>query len=107
MARLTDRQFIGLGGHVVAVDASSGAEFWRTKLKGSDVVTVCVVGTRILAGAKGELFCLDPGTGHILWHNRLKGLGTGIVAFACSGDEVVAAAKAAQDAAAAAGAAGA
>lgn len=104
MARLNDRQFIGLGGHVVAVDAASGAEIWRSKLKGSDVVTLCVAGNRIVAGAKGELFCLDPATGSILWHNRLKGLGTGIVAFASSGDEVVAAVKAAQEAAAAAGA---
>lgn len=104
MARLTDRQFIGLGGHVVAVDGASGTEIWRVKLKGSDVVTLCVAGNRVFAGAKGELFCLDPGTGHIQWHNQLKGLGTGVLAFASSGDEVVAAAKAAQEAAAAAGA---
>lgn len=104
MARLYDRQFVGLGGHVVAVDAASGTEIWRTRLKGADVVTLCVAGNHILAGTKGELFCVDPGTGSILWHNRLKGLGTGIVAFASSGDEVVAATKAAQQAAAAAGA---
>jgi len=102
MARLADRLFIGLGGHIVAVDVASGSEIWRTRLKGADVVTVCVSGNRVLGGTKGELFCVDPTTGDILWHNRLKGLGTGILAFASSGDEVVAAAKAAQEAAAAA-----
>lgn len=107
MARLTDREFVGLGGHVVAIDVTSGSEIWRTKLKGTDVVTLRVAGNRVLGGAKGELFCLDPATGSILWHNRLKGLRTGIVAFASSGDEVVAATKAAEAAAAAAVAAGA
>jgi outer membrane protein assembly factor BamB len=104
MAQLTDRQFIGLGGHVVAIDLASGTELWRTKLKGSDVVTLCLAGDRVLAGAGGELFCLDSSTGSILWRNRLKGLGTGILAFGANGDEVVAAMKAAQRAAAAASA---
>jgi outer membrane protein assembly factor BamB len=106
MTRLTDREFIGLGGHVVAIDAASGAELWRTRLKGADVVTLSVVANRILGGAKGEVFCLDASTGTILWHNRLKGLGTGIVAFASSGAEVIAATNA-RDQAARAGATGA
>ena len=94
MSGMTDREFAGLGGHVVAIDAASGAEIWRSKLKGADVVTLCVVANRVLAGTKGEVFCLDPATGTILWHNRLKGLGTGIVAFSSSGAEVVAAVEA-------------
>jgi outer membrane protein assembly factor BamB len=104
MARFTDRLFIGVGGHVVAIDAATGTELWRAKLKGKDVVTVHVAGKRVYGGFKGELFCLDPTTGHVLWHNPLKGLGMGLVAFARSDDEVVAAAKAAQEAAAAAAA---
>jgi outer membrane protein assembly factor BamB len=101
MVRPADRLFIGLGGHVVAVDPATGSEVWRTKLKGSDVVTVCLAGRHVYGATKGELFCLDRATGHVLWHNRLKGLGMGIVAFAQSGDEVVAAARAAEAAAAA------
>jgi outer membrane protein assembly factor BamB len=106
MTRIGDREFVGLGGHVVAIDAATGAELWRTRLKGSDVVTLSVVANRVLGGTKGEVFCLDPATGAILWHNRLKGLGTGIVAFTSSGYEVIAAAAAKQQAghAAAAGA---
>jgi outer membrane protein assembly factor BamB len=93
MARHTDRLFVGLGGHIVAVDAASGEEIWRTHLKGSDVVTVTVAGNRVFGGTKGELFCVDPSTGSILWHNRLKGLGTGILAFASTGAEIPAAVK--------------
>jgi outer membrane protein assembly factor BamB len=104
MAPFTDRLFIGLGGHVVAIDAASGTELWRAKLKGKDVVTVRVTGKRVYGATKGELFCLDQTTGHVLWRNPLKGLGMGIVAFGQSGDEVVAAAKTAEQAAAAAAA---
>jgi outer membrane protein assembly factor BamB len=99
---MVDRLFIGLGGHLVAVDAATGTELWRAKLKGSDVVTVRVAGKFLFGATKGELFCLDPTTGEIRWHNRLKGLGTGIVAFGASGDEIVAAHRAAEQAAAAA-----
>ncbi len=72
---------IGVGGHIVALDAASGTEIWRTKLKGRDIVTVHIVGDRIFAGAGGELFCLDGDSGTILWRNKLKGLGLGLVAF--------------------------
>lgn len=81
---------IGIGGHAVALDRETGTELWRTKLKGSDLVTVQVSESRVLAGAGGELFCLEAADGRVLWRNRLKGLGTGLVAFA--GGEVSAAA---------------
>lgn len=35
---------IGIGGHAVSLDRETGAEVWRTKLKGSDLVTVQVSG---------------------------------------------------------------
>jgi outer membrane protein assembly factor BamB len=96
---------IGVGGHVVAVDVSSGTESWRTKLKGSDTVTIRLFGNRILAGAGGELFCLDENSGQIVWRNKLKGLGLGLVAFG-NGDDAAAGARllAERRAAAAAGA---
>lgn len=97
--------YIGVGSHAVAVDAATGTELWRTKLKTTTFVTVNREGARLFAGAAGELFCLDAATGEILWRNRLKGLGTGIVAFACGADAVGAAALQAQQAAATAAAA--
>ena len=74
-SRHRERIYIGVGGHLVAIDADSGDEVWRTKLKGSMFVTVCERGGRVYAGANGELFALDRDSGEIVWHNRLKGLG--------------------------------
>ncbi len=72
--------FIGIKGHVLALDRTSGAELWRTPLKGGDFVTVTVQDA-VYASTKGELYCLDPSTGSIKWHNRLKGLGLGILSI--------------------------
>ncbi len=65
-----DPLYIGVGGHVVAVDARSGVELWRTELKGFQyITTVHPFGDRLFAGAGGVLFRLDPGSGQILWRN--------------------------------------
>jgi outer membrane protein assembly factor BamB len=74
--------YLGIRGTVLALDASTGTEIWRTALKGSDFVNVVLQGERVLATAKGEIFSLDPATGNVLWHNPLKGLGTGLVTIA-------------------------
>jgi outer membrane protein assembly factor BamB len=102
MTRAAGTLFVGLGGHVVAVDAATGEELWRTKLKATTFISVWTDGSRVYAGAQGELFCLDATAGNVLWHNPLKGLGRGIVAFPGSGPETAAAVAAAQAAAAAA-----
>jgi outer membrane protein assembly factor BamB len=94
--------YIGLGGHVVAIDRATGAEIWRCRLRSSTFVTITVEPEAIYAGANGELYCIDPATGSIRWHNRLKGLGLSVVAFGSSGATVSAAAMAARAAAAAA-----
>jgi outer membrane protein assembly factor BamB len=99
----TSALIIGVGGHAVAIDPSTGGEIWRTKLKGSGFVTVARAAGRVFAGARGELFCLDESTGGVLWRNRLAGLGYGLVAF--SGASDVAAEAAAVAARSAAGAA--
>jgi outer membrane protein assembly factor BamB len=92
--------YIGVGGHVVAINPSTGEEIWRRKLRASTFVTVQVAGDAVLAGAAGELFCLDATTGTIRWRNRLKGLGMGLVAFGGTSEVGVAAAMAAAAAAA-------
>jgi outer membrane protein assembly factor BamB len=95
MGRHAQRLVIGVGGHAVSVDPSTGTERWRTKLKGTGFVTLTQADDKVFAGANGELFCLDEATGRILWHNKLKGLGFGVVAFSGSGELVAAAAEAA------------
>ena len=91
--------YLGVGGHVVAIDAATGEEIWRTRLKSSTFTTVWSDGKRVYAGAQGEVFCVDAAAGNVLWHNPLKGLGRGIVAFPGSGPEAAAALAAAQAAA--------
>ena len=92
--------YIGVGGHVVAIDNRTGEEIWRTKLKSSSsFVTISQFEGLLLAGASGELFCLNPKGGEVLWHNKLKGLGLGVVAFAGSDATVQLAAAAAAAAA--------
>lgn len=105
--------FVGIKNHLLALDAATGAEVWRTKLKGSDFVTVLWDGQFLTAANSGEAFGLDPQSGTILWHNPLKGLGLGVVSLAssrlagaASGSDEIAARKRqhAQAAAASAGA---
>lgn len=73
---------IGTSGKVLALDAATGVEVWRTKLKGSGTVLLHCDVSQLYASVSGELFCLDSETGGIRWHNKLKGLGLGIVSMA-------------------------
>jgi outer membrane protein assembly factor BamB len=94
--------FIGIGSHVVAIRPSDGQEIWRRKLKMTTFVTVHAAGDAVFAGAAGELFCLDGTTGSVRWHNKLKGLGSGLISFGGASSVEVAAAMAAAQAATAA-----
>jgi outer membrane protein assembly factor BamB len=76
--------FIGVSGKVLALDADTGTEVWRTKLKTSGTVLLHRNATRLFASVSGELFCLDPENGGTRWHSKLKGLGLGIVSMATS-----------------------
>ena len=66
----------------VALDRATGQQVWATHLKGSHFVNVVVQNGAILASCYGEVFCLDPLTGDALWHNPLKGFGTGLATIA-------------------------
>jgi outer membrane protein assembly factor BamB len=101
--------FAGINGHVIALDRATGAEVWRTKLKG-DFVNVVLEDGALYATAKGEMYCLDPATGTVRWNNALSGLGWGLITIAGSGGSqslVVTQKKRLDEQAAAAGSAGA
>lgn len=85
--------FIGIQGHVLALDRATGEEVWRTKLKGSDFVSLVLDGSDIFASAQGRLFCLDSRSGNIRWENTLKGLGVGLLSIAGTGAATSAEAK--------------
>jgi outer membrane protein assembly factor BamB len=74
--------FLGIKGTVLALDRATGAEIWRTGLRGSGFVSVSLVGADLIATTRGEMFCLDPASGRIRWHNKLPGLGMGLVTIA-------------------------
>lgn len=77
-----ERVYVGIGGHVVALDPNSGEIIWMAPLKGFQFVTVRADGDRIWAAISGEAFCLDAASGQRLWHNKLAGLGRGLVSLA-------------------------
>jgi outer membrane protein assembly factor BamB len=77
--------FVGIKNSVVALDARTGDELWRTKLRGmTSFVTVLWDGEFLVAATYGEVFGLDWRDGTITWHNKLKGLGLGLVTLASS-----------------------
>src|SRR6185503_2731412 len=77
---------LGIHGTALALDSVSGTEVWRAELKGADFVNVVELGSMLCATTKGEIFALDPGTGKVLWNNKLKGLGTGLLTIAASAE---------------------
>jgi outer membrane protein assembly factor BamB len=74
-----DRIYVGIKGHVLAIDRITGVEAWRAKLKGGGFVTLHRDDRMLYAGTSGELFCLDVDSGRVLWHNALKGMGLGLM----------------------------
>ena len=74
--------FIGIKGSVVALNRATGQQVWATRLKGSDFVNVVLQDGAVLASCCGEIFRLDPLTGIMMWHNPLKGFGTGLATIA-------------------------
>jgi|CXWL01.1.fsa_nt_gi outer membrane protein assembly factor BamB len=84
--------YIGIQGSVLALAVEDGREIWRTRLKSANFVSVTQLAGRLFASVAGELYCLDPATGTVLWHNKLKGLGQGFVTIAGDGGTAILAA---------------
>ena len=79
--------YVGIKRTVVALDRRTGEEAWRAVLDthsaGSSSFTyVFRDGDLLFATCSGEIFCLDPRTGDLLWQNTLKRLGVGLTSIA-------------------------
>ncbi len=93
MARLLSGfVYIGIKTSVLALDRKTGEVRWVVKLPvkygGSTVSGLANVwcdADALFASAAGEMFCLDPKSGAIVWQNQLKRLGTGFVSIATEG----------------------
>jgi outer membrane protein assembly factor BamB len=81
MSNSSEPIYIGIHGHVLAVDRATGSEVWRTHLAGSSYVTIQLDGGGLYAGTNGKLYCLDRATGSVLWTNGLRGLGYNLITF--------------------------
>ena len=77
--------YLGIKGSVLALNSANGAQAWATKLRGDDFVNVALEGSNLFAATRGEIFCLDPLTGIVRWHNPLRGFGWGLVSMAGAG----------------------
>jgi outer membrane protein assembly factor BamB len=79
--------YVGIKTHVVALDRKTGEEVWRSPLpakfrSAASLVTVVRDAEGLFATCAGEIFALDPRDGTLLWHNPLKGLGSGLTTAA-------------------------
>jgi outer membrane protein assembly factor BamB len=73
----TNFVYLGVKAHVVCINAVTGEEIWRTKIKRSQLISIVVEEGLIVAHAGGQLFGLDKSSGKVLWNNKLPGLGYG------------------------------
>jgi outer membrane protein assembly factor BamB len=69
----------------MALDSATGQQLWVAGLKGAEFVNVVLDAGNLYATARGEIFCLDPQSGGIRWHNPLKGYGLGLITIAGEG----------------------
>jgi outer membrane protein assembly factor BamB len=67
--------FVGLNGYALALHRDTGEIVWSNSEMHSGYVTLLLDGDRLIASTSGAIYCLDPHTGKILWHNPLKGYG--------------------------------
>ena len=77
--------YIGIKGSVVAYDKYTGKELWRTNLKGSNFVSICVDNDVIIAHTRGLLFGLNKSNGEKIWENKMPGLGYGLASISTMG----------------------
>ena len=86
--------YIGINGHVAAIDPQTGREVWRTELPSGDFFSstsgndVCVLEHegRVFAGCHGYVFALDGATGQI--QNGLEGMGHNEVTLSIAGKSI-------------------
>lgn len=103
---LDDIVYVGFNNRVVALDKNTGVVVWDWKCPtGKGYVSLLLTDERhLIVSVSGYTYCLDPGDGHQLWFNELKGFGMGVASLAAWGASSAAhlSLAAAQEAAAAA-----
>jgi outer membrane protein assembly factor BamB len=76
--------FVGFNSRVLALDRDSGDGVWSwvaPKPRSGGFVTLMLDGDRLIVSVNGYMYCLDPGSGELLWNNDTKGCGTGVTSI--------------------------
>jgi len=107
---IDDLLFVGFNRRVIALGKRTGETIWKWKAPtGTGFVTLLVEDDTLFVSVQGYNYALDPATGRQIWHNPLKGTGTGAASLATTRSSslhaLLGAASAAQEQAAAAGSA--
>jgi outer membrane protein assembly factor BamB len=74
--------FVGFRGYAMALHRDTGEMVWCNSEMRSGYVSMLLDGDRLIVSTNGYMYCLDPLTGRILWHNPLTGYGTGVAHLA-------------------------
>src|SRR3954449_2888081 len=80
--KLAQLVFVGFNGRAAALDRDSGEIVWSNNDMHRGYVTLLLDGDRLIASSNGYMYCLDPYTGDILWHNPMTGFGYGVTSLA-------------------------
>lgn len=67
--------FVGLNGYALALHRDTGEIVWSNSEMHWGYVTLLLDGDRLIVSTSGYIYCLDPFTGKIRWHNPLTGYG--------------------------------
>ncbi len=95
MPTLDQLIFVGLNGYAVALHRDTGDIVWSNDQMRSGYVTFLLDGDRLIVSTNGYIYCLDPLTGAIRWHNPMGGYGSGtptaLTSIRASSDSLMAA----------------
>ncbi len=75
--------YVGFNKRVVAMDRQTGeiCWTWKPKSKGGSYTTLMLERDMLIVSICGYMWAIDPVTGEELWHNPLKGMGTGVASM--------------------------
>jgi hypothetical protein len=87
MSEQPELLFAGVGRTVAAMDRFTGRPVWRVKLPrilGGNITMVLPHANELYVGRGGYVYCLDQGTGSVLWERGMNASG-GMLVMAVSG----------------------
>ena len=76
--------FAGLNGRVMALNRDTGQIVWEwcSPKPRKGFVSVMLDGDRLIVGISGYLYCLEAGSGRLIWQNPFTGYGIGFFSLA-------------------------